>query len=769
MLAWLVSSPSTYRQEEKESLPFANSQRHRHKVSREASQAGLKDIYQRSGIDSWQPLHVPYVLGVIQLDPKSVFHWGIALSEDVEYPQYLYYKAHGCNPLNLWMLSVRDATPMIAQVRADFYCVRHLRFTVDVVSEEDSREMVGLLPDRPAWLLGSENQVRLCVVIPGAFAKLIARSVWRQLVIPSPFSASLGGPFGGMSPRFLTKGFAADLQRFNNILGVPRDDVEDLVAFDFSRCLQCAAALQTVGGQQPAAGQQILLQWSKALMQYHDERQISQQYFSCRRALRHSRLLSFLSLAELLKSAEHLAMSIERACSLVLSVAELQVIRQELAVLPPPDKGTLSRFRLSADVAFMLWQRVQHHLEHLRHEDFCRFMLWDSSPQYHRDYELILMESVSRWELPDLWGHLETIATENFHDDLDRLTPDQKHAAAVASMNSIRHSLHVHALPATQIGFGASGFTAKASSLLHAMRLEHFTDEGVARYVSQIAAAVSDGGVESLLTRACPMALIEMLPHFEDTSATNIEALISHISLEDDLGGNRREAAQDQVRPEIFEVAPLLPALAHDRGDFGGMQDEQEFENVPAVAMADFQPCFPIPGMLHIVHNATMGLTTVLKTCEDNLNKATKVCKLLSDRGLSAKLRERCYHSRGPLGLEMVKPLKAFNARIYTGRWGTLAFAMQQLLAIESPLRWGWDRRAFLGREDPQLHPQIEREDIGEGEPDADDQLHSDPKLVATCDDAIKSDFFWSWVRLMGIIADMLREVGAILGGMACN
>ena len=392
-------------------------------------------------------------------------------------------------------------------------------------------------------------------------------------------------------------------------------------------------------------------------------------------------------------------------------------------------------------------------MEQLRGETFCRFMLWDSSPQYHRDYELILVESVSSLELPDLWGHLEVIAEESLHDDFDTLTPDQKHAAALASMSSIRQSLQVHALPATQIGFGASGFSAKAASLLHALRLEHFTDEGTSRCVSEIRAVVSDGGVESLLTRACPMVLSEMLPYFEDTSAKNVEALLRHSSFEEeDVRLGQREIAAEQPLPEVFEDAPI-----HAGAGQLAAGDEQVFEAVPEIPVADFQASFPIPGMLHIIHNATKGLTSVLASCEDNLEKATKVCKLLSERGLSIKLQERCYFNRGPLGRELARPLKGFNARIYSGRWGTLAFAMQQLLAIEGPLRWGWDRQAFLGNRREAADGNGPGENVEIEEADADAQ--PDPGLVATCDGAIRSEFFWSWIRLMEIISSMLREV----------
>ena len=259
MLAWLVSAPSSYRREESEILPFTNALRHRHRASREASQQCVKQVFQQHGVAEWKPCQLPYIMGVAKLAPKSVFHWGIVLSED-EYPQYLYYKAHGCNPLDMWMLSVEDAVPISGQVRADYYCSKHLRFSIDFVGEQDSRDLVRFLHRMPPWLQGCEGSVQLCLVFPGAFAKLIANAVWRQLLVPSPFSAQSNGPFGGMSRQFLSQECFAELRQMKATLGLPRDDVGEVGAFDFTRCLPCAAALQTVSDHPPAQGRQVLLQ-----------------------------------------------------------------------------------------------------------------------------------------------------------------------------------------------------------------------------------------------------------------------------------------------------------------------------------------------------------------------------------------------------------------------------------------------------------------------------------------------------------------------------
>ena len=80
------------------------------------------------------------------------------------------------------------------------------------------------------------------------------------------------------------------------------------------------------------------------------------------------------------------------------SQVELQCRKQPLKCL-----ADISRTRLYMDVGFMLWTRCQNYPPR---ESYCRYLHWDSSPQYGRDYELATVKSILRSFLPEL---LETV------------------------------------------------------------------------------------------------------------------------------------------------------------------------------------------------------------------------------------------------------------------------------------------------------------------------------------------------------------------------
>ena len=67
------------------------------------------------------------------------------------------------------------------------------------------------------------------------------------------------------------------------------------------------------------------------------------------------------------------------------------------ASYPLPDKGTISRWRMCLDAAFMLWHR-----RHVPPARYVRYVMVDSSTQGGKDYELILVCSVARAEMASL-------------------------------------------------------------------------------------------------------------------------------------------------------------------------------------------------------------------------------------------------------------------------------------------------------------------------------------------------------------------------------
>eukprot|EP00974_Lingulodinium_polyedra_P063151 6095440-Lingulodinium_polyedra.AAC.1 len=68
-------------------------------------------------------------------------------------------------------------------------------------------------------------------------------------------------------------------------------------------------------------------------------------------------------------------------------------------------------------------------------------------------------------------------------------------------MDDLRSLIHTHQFPCVQIGFGASTFDRKLRALLHAFRLEQFSDEALAHWIRGVTAVISDDGTARLLCK----------------------------------------------------------------------------------------------------------------------------------------------------------------------------------------------------------------------------------------------------------------------------
>ena len=119
----------------------------------------------------------------------------------------------------------------------------------------------------------------------------------------------------------------------------------------------------------------------------------------------------------------------------------------------------------------------------------------------------------------------------------------------------------------------------------------------------------------------------------------------------------------------------------------------------------------------------------------------------------------RCFSS--PVGQEIQQPLHSFTAKIHPGRWGTLAFSIPQLLAVEQALRWGWSKQSYLRGEVAQAAVN----DVGERVGDIEDST----VLAESIDKTISSPTFWGWVAMMEALCSVLREVPAYMQTLLCK
>eukprot|EP00973_Karenia_brevis_P004227 581093-Karenia_brevis.AAC.1 len=78
-------------------------------------------------------------------------------------------------------------------------------------------------------------------------------------------------------------------------------------------------------------------------------------------------------------------------------------------------------------------------------------------------------------------------------------------------------------------------------------------------------------------------------------------------------------------------------------------------------------------------------------------------------------------------------------------RWGTLTFAIPQLLAVQNILRLGWGREKFQGNTDDK-----------EG-------------FIKSVDEAILSRFYWAYLVMQEVIAMFINSAIAFVEACPCH
>ena len=445
------------------------------------------------------------------------------------------------------------------------------------------------------------------------------------------------------------------------------------------------------------------------------------------------------------------------------SQVELQCRKQPLKCL-----ADISRTRLYMDVGFMLWTRCQNYPPR---ESYCRYLHWDSSPQYGRDYELATVKSILRSFLPELletvhgmrstWSKwLSEIRDQkldlegDFEFSIFKLENpgnfNQMKEEEKKLMEDCKQYIHVLTMPATQVGFGGSGFSSKLRALLHAFRLNHFTQASLLEYLAEFVTSTEDFGTEKQISRLKPIGLDLVCPYFEDMAQDEIDMLLAEVlpSKVQQLAMDERDDPDD----DLFENPD------HVLGDSEPKEDDL-FEN-PDHVLGDSQPAvlnighwLSTPPMHHINDTITTGLGDVMPSWDDMVHKSEQICKVVNSTRHKNRLLGNCFSSG--LAVYFQPALKCFKGWIHTKRWATVAFSIPELRKIERAMRFrsngcGWSKTRFQGGEDG-----TQKEDT--------------MKLATDVDDAVQSPLYWAYLVVMDHMAEFFRKATTFAEVCPCH
>ena len=372
--------------------------------------------------------------------------------------------------------------------------------------------------------------------------------------------------------------------------------------------------------------------------------------------------------------------------------------------------------------------------------------MWDSSPQFGRDFEMVMVCSIERKNIRRMFqdftmlSHIWTVGADELEVEGAGAFGDERlRQVELDYMSSFRSGLCWHALPAVCVGFGASSFPRKFAALMHAIRLETFTCQAAADWTRSVCSVASDYGTENLLNYVDAVDAHEVLGCFDDTLPEDIALLVGLQPAAD--GGEALGGAAGEVDPAVFEEVPDVP------------DDVDAFENVPAPPMLDFSGMLGIAGLHHVIDNATMGFGDVMDKYTENVHMAVQVCKLLRKRAHKPRLLARCFaHGIGP---QLADDINKFKGWVNPSRWGSIAFSIPEIIAVKGALRWGWNRERFLSGEDD-----------GNGGAAAQEVTAT---LVNDVTAAVESPDWWAWLAMLEQLCCILRQCISWAEGCSCH
>ena len=435
-----------------------------------------------------------------------------------------------------------------------------------------------------------------------------------------------------------------------------------------------------------------------------------------RQAYQGAFIIECLLLSSNLRDASSLKEVLVRAVKLALPQSIASIILESMEAdegfrkLQVPSPSKICRARFAADVAYMLHCRAEN-----RRADeaggVVRYVMIGSSVQGHYDFELIRVTAMQPSSAGDMYEaalQLHTIrepALVALTSDTDRdellAVLERCLAADMEQQAYLSAGLPTHLLPAVVLGSGHATLYHKFHATMHAFWIETGSSLALEKYAASIFAFTSDQGVEFSLRKVPPILVRDLFPWIP----------------------------QGDAAPNEHDWAPVV-------------DDELELN-----AKVDLSSSCGVAGLLHILHNSTLDLGRSMRTFDDTVKKMSHLSKLLARKDPKQRLLQTCFSDR--IGCHLQKDIKSFRAKLNPSRWGSIAGCVLELLNLERPLRYGWDKDKYGNARQGEAH---------DGGVD-----------VGIVDEAICSADFWANLRMLESFAKVIQGCLAWIESCPCH
>ena len=340
-----------------------------------------------------------------------------------------------------------------------------------------------------------------------------------------------------------------------------------------------------------------------------------------------------------------------------------------------PSASTLSRHQLQIHASFLAMVADEHHRVF---ESGCSwFLMADSSPTAGQDWLNFSATYVCDQDLPLVLSsaHILThLAAKEFLDDSD----DREEAF---SMDMLQRAVRHMYIPPAGLGSKRSSASHKFHCLVHALRLVFPSWAAVSHALRQLVSLTADLGPERLLVniKEVPLEMLFGWALQSDAPARQMDAAVQEMDLLDH--------AQTQS-------APPTP---------GGRDPSPEPMAAPGAAEApalgitfDTSASVYIPGILHIIHNATLDLQRVMSWWGEYVQGLTSICTVLRTSHYRKRLAVTCFSEDPAARLKFLFDDESVNdLTVQENRWASVALATCKLAHWEGALRTYWDLEKF--------------------------------------------------------------------------
>lgn len=636
-------------------------------------------------------------------------------------------------------------------------------------------------------LVDVQDKFRKCASLPAAHALLCCGGDWTGLVFPMP-----GGHLaGGMGLREIDEIVSRQahqeaLEHFHAEQALLRstDSIDGLSPDSLD---QLANVLRRSYARVPSEEVRQHLCWiqrRRDILMLQTTRRTRAFALEC--------LISCVVFAGFLRAMGQMAEALRFVVFAAVHDPSLRghILQQMEAPRMLPSATTLRRHRLTVHMAYCMYEQQLY--DNFLQRGCVRFCTVDSSPQGPFDFVMHGSRTVAKADLVPAMRDANRLCRPGVPEGERRIIAQR-----------LSDLLHLSQGVPTAVGSGRQSLRRKVHAVAHAVRLSCSSWRGVADMLSSTMSWTGDLGVESgfwLFRQSlrklfgqwvvdadadadaerrhaddsnggdppAPGQSVNVKMEFDDApSGSGFEGLASQSPAafvfedaaarpdRDTLASQPAFRFEDSMGPVEGPAVPGGASASTGPGDNAPPPDAQAPHHRGAHAdpyLVNMRRSVYIAGMLHVLHNTTKDLADCLLFFPTFLNQLRQTCRLLSRRWSCDRLIETCF-SIAPQSARKAE-IKSFRAHVYEARWGSIWFAIGELLKIKDLLVFGWSKEAFL-RGDAEMQQR------GEGDKSDDHSVQ-----VGVVDEAISSSFFWAYAFMLDSLGQVFEQMAAWSEGL---